>query len=173
MLGFITETYDRWYLKNHRRKTLSKIKKHGWTATYVYDTDDGHTDFAYTIGFSDYEAPELITFDLPAELANYMFWEAFDLIKKGQQIQHGYRHVAAGSDFQGFECRFLDATHPDTWSKYIFDAKAYSIERGRGDKPVAMQIVWPSAENFLYPWQPDCPQKVIEAQPVLYVNPPE
>ncbi|MGB5215320.1 MAG: DUF4262 domain-containing protein [Anderseniella sp.] len=172
MLGFVSNIYDRWYLNNHRRKTLSKIEKHGWTATYVYDPGDNHIDFAYTIGFSDFGAPELIAFDLPAEIADYVFWEAFDLVKSGKQIHHGFKHIAPDPDSHGFECTFLEATHPDTWSKYIFDAKNHSRERGRGDKPAAMQIVWPSAENRLYPWQPNCPQTVIDAQPPLYAKPP-
>jgi hypothetical protein len=174
MLGLAVELYQQWRVRIHHKGTLSRIREHGWTANYVYEPgDDSHRDFAYTIGFSDFSAPELITFDLPPEIANHVFWEAFNLIKSGERLPHGYKYAVPDPEAQGFECVFLDAEHPDTWDKYIFEAICYATEQGRTDRPKAMQIVWPSAENLLYPWQPGCPQTVIDSQPQLYGKLPE
>jgi len=173
MLNFIGDVLFNAHVTRHRRKTLAKIRQHGWTATYVGDEAERQLDFAYTIGFSDHGAPELVVFDLPVELADYIFWHVYDLVKKsGGRLADGFRLVPQDPGTPGFECVFRDATHPDTWSNYIFDAIHYAQENGRSDRPEAMQIVWPSADTLLYPWDPDCPQLIIDAQPQLYQSPP-
>ncbi len=160
-------------VQKHRAGTERKIRKHGWTANYVYgEGEEDHIDFAYTIAFSDLRAPELIVFSLDPMLVNFVFWELFERAKAGRKLEDGFVFRPRDPELKGFECTLRSATKPETWSKYVFDAKGYSMHKGRGDKPPVMQIVWPSAENGKYPWSPECPATVIESQPALYETAP-
>ncbi|QZD95539.1 DUF4262 domain-containing protein [Qipengyuania gelatinilytica] len=161
-----------WYFESqlaaHRDKTARAIAKHGWTATYVGDERSDQAEFAYTIGFSDFGAPELIVFDLDPVLMNYVFWEAFERVKSGSELFDGFVFREPDPEANGFECTFRTARHSEVWDRYVFDAIAYSRFRGRGDRPDVMQIVWPSSRTLLYPWDLDCPPEVTRAQPKLY-----
>lgn len=65
MLKWFRNWIDDARMEAHDTSLLKKIKKYGWTATYVFgEGDEDHQDFAYTLGFSDYGAPELIIFNL-------------------------------------------------------------------------------------------------------------
>ena len=161
-----------WYIdgqvRAHRERSAKAIAKHGWTANYVGNEGSGEADFAYTLGFSDFGAPELIVFDLEPMLVNHVFWEAFNRVKAGSKLHDGYMFREPDPEAKGFECTFRTARNPDVWSKYVFDAIAYSQSKGRGDRPEVMQVVWPCAQSLLYPWDPGCPAPVIRAQPRLY-----
>lgn len=151
----------------HDASLLRKIEQHGWTANYVFDKHDpGHRDFAYTIGFSDFGAPELIVFDLDPQFINGLFWQYFHYLKSGEKLVDGL--VFRPSDMPGFECTLLRAVKPETWEGHVFDAIRYSRTRGREDRPAVMQIVWPSASSGHYPWSPGCPPDFSEVQPQLY-----
>jgi hypothetical protein len=55
MLSKLRNWIDESRREAHDSSLLKKIKKFGWTATYVFGEGDGeHQDFAYTLGFSDF-----------------------------------------------------------------------------------------------------------------------
>lgn len=173
MLSSLMDSYTRWRIDARHRQSLRAIDRHGWTATYVTeDIQNSVPAFAYTIGFSDYGGPELITFDLPPIWCDQVFQDAFERVRRSQALPHGWRYVCPEPDAGGFECVFLTARNSDTWEKFAFDAVAYSELRGRTDRPAIMQIVWPSSDTFLYPWQAGCPDRVTSRQPQLWTFPP-
>lgn len=157
----------------HDASLLRKIEAHGWTATYVFDKrDPNHRDFAYTLGFSDFGAPELIVFELDPQLINAVFWQYFHYLQSGKALVDGL--VFRPSDLPGFECMLRKAERPETWGSYVFDAIRYDRTKGRAGRPAVMQIVWPSASSGHYPWSPGCPADYAASQPPLYGgNPPE
>lgn len=158
-------------LEAHDSSLLKKIKKYGWTATYVYGEDDeDHQDFAYTRGFSDFGAPELIVFNLDPQLVNGLFWQYFEYQRSGRELVDGL--VFRIPEMDGFECTLRKAVQPQTWEQHVFDAICYSRMHGRSDRPDVMQIVWPSAATGQYPWSPGCPETVITSQPALYQGSP-
>ena len=173
MLGKLLNWLDERAIAKHRIATLKKIAKHGWTATYVYgEGDDGHIDFAYTIGFSDFGAPELIVFSLEPMLVNAVFWEFFKAMRAGTVLEDGQVLRPDDPEMQGFECTLRSAVTAATWDDYTYDSIAYSLSKGRGDRPAVMQVVWPSAQNGKYPWSPGCPPTVIDSQPALFEGAP-
>ena len=172
MLGRLADAYIDWRVNVFRAKSRKRINKYGWTATYVGDEGSGQLDFAYSIGFSDYGAPELLVFNLDPVWVNHAFWEMFERVKAGRPPVHGERYVCPEPDTGGFEVTFLEAEHRDIWDKYVFDAIAYDREQGRSGKPAVMQMVWPSSETFQYPWDEDCPRTVSDHQPPLWTAPP-
>ena len=173
MLGKLLNWLNERELQRHRASTLSKIDEHGWTATYVFgEGGEDHRDFAYTIGFSDFDAPELIVFSLEPMLINAVFWEFFKAMRSGTALADGLILRPDDPDMEGFECTLRSAVNAATWDEYVFDSMSYSMSKGRTDRPPVMQVVWPSAQNGKYPWSPDCPATVIDSQPALYVDPP-
>ncbi len=172
MLQRFRDWIDDARLQAHDSSLLKKIKKFGWTATYVYgDGDEDHQDFAYTLGFSDFAAPELIVFNFDPQLVNGLFWQYFEYQKSGRGLVDGL--VFRIPEMDGFECTLRKAVKPQTWERHVFDTIRYSRMQGRGNRPEVMQIVWPSAATGQYPWSPGCPETVITSQPALFEgNPP-
>lgn len=157
----------------HDASLLKKLDQFGWTATYVFEKrDPNHKDFAYTLGFSDFGAPELIVFELQPELINAVFWQYFHYMKSGNELVDGL--TFRPSDMPGFECMLRKAVRPETWDNHVFDAIRYDRTKGRSGRPAVMQIVWPSASTGHYPWSPGCPADYGASQPQLYEgHPPE
>ena len=165
MLRKLFDWLDERAVQRHRAVTLEKIAEHGWTATYVFgEGDEEHIDFAYTIGFSDFDAPELIVFSLDPVLIN--------AVCSGTALEDGLILRPDDPDMEGFECTLRSAVNAATWDEYVFDSMSYSMSKGRTDRPPVMQVVWPSAQNGKYPWSPDCPATVIDSQPALFEGAP-
>ena len=173
MLRKLFDWLDERAVQRHRAVTLEKIAEHGWTATYVFgEGDEEHIDFAYTIGFSDFDAPELIVFSLDPVLINAVFWEFFKAVRSGTALEDGLILRPDDPDMEGFDCTLRSAVNAATWDEYVFDSMSYSMSKGRTDRPPVMQVVWPSAQNGKYPWSPDCPATVIDSQPALFEGAP-
>jgi hypothetical protein len=173
MLQKLLNWLDERDLQKHRTSTLKKIDQHGWTATYVFgEGDEDHIDFAYTIGFSDFGAPELIVFSLEPMLINGIFWEFFNAMRSGTALEDGLIFRPEDPEMGSFECTLRSAVKFATWDKYVFDSMSYSMAKGRTDRPPVMQVVWPSAQNGKYPWSLGCPATVIESQPALFDSVP-
>lgn len=171
MLGRLKQWADDRRRDVHDASLLRKIEAHGWTATYVFGKrDPAHRDFAYTLGFSDFGAPELIVFELEPQLINAVFWQYFEYMKSGQPLVDGL--VFRPTDMPGFECTLRKAVKAETWDRYVFDAIRYARTKGRGGQPEVMQIVWPSATTGHYPWSPGCPADYSASQPPLYEGHP-
>jgi Domain of unknown function (DUF4262) len=171
MLRMMRRWIDKARIEAHDGVALERVKKHGWTGTFVFeDGDDEHNDFAYTVGFSDFGAPELLIFNLDPQLINGVFWEYFLYMRSGQELVDGL--VFRPTDMAGFECMLRQAVKRQTWEEHVFDSIRYSRTKGRGDRPEVMQIVWPSAQTGQYPWSPGCPESVISSQPALYEGSP-
>jgi hypothetical protein len=171
VLRWFRNVIDDARMEAHDTSLLKKIKKYGWTATFVYgEGDKDHQDFAYTLGFSDFGAPELIVFNLDLQLVNGLFWELFKYMQSGQELVDGL--VFRIPEMDGFEVTLRRTVKPQTWEKHVFDSIRYSLTKGRGDRPEIMQMVWPSATTGQYAWSPGCPEAMIAAQRALYEGPP-
>ena len=173
MLGRLRNYLDERRIDKHIASTLRKIDEHGWTATYVFgEGSDDHKNFAYTVGFSDFGAPELIIFSLDPMLINGIFWEFFHAMRSGTTLVDGLVFRPDDSEMEGFECTLRAAVKSETWEKYVFDSISYSLSKDRTDRPPVMQVVWPREQNGKYPWSADCPATVIDSQPRLFEGAP-
>jgi len=173
MLAKLFNWLDDRAVEKHRAATLRQIDEHGWTGTYVYgEGGKGDTEFAYTVGFSDFGAPELIIFSLDPMLINGIFWEYFNAMRAGTRLEDGLIFRPDDPEMEGFECTLRSAVKSATWEKFVFDSIHYSLSKGRTNRPPVMQVVWPSESGCRYPWSPNCPAEVIASQPALFEGAP-
>jgi hypothetical protein len=83
-------------------RTLGRIAAHGWAIEYVL-TEPGHAHFAYTIGLSDLDRPEVYVRDLPMEQAGQLLEEAaqammVNTIRQGQRFRSSVGLFRVGTD---------------------------------------------------------------------------
>ena len=155
------------FREEYEQKLLSNVEEHGWQFTFVFDPDGKEPDFGYTVGFSKtLEAPEFIVCGLPRELMNDMLWEVF------RQIQDGVKPVEGmvwQKILEGHECVSRKAVHKDLHTEYTVSADWFWRQSGKPGSPEVFQLVWPGAQQGLFPWEHGCDQAVIKAQPALWV----
>ena len=69
---------------------------------------------------------------------------------------------------EGFDCVIRKAVHPMTWTENTLSANWFWRQSGNEGNPEVYQIVWPGAQQGLFPWEEDCDQFVIDVQPHLW-----
>lgn len=147
-------------------KLFKIVEEHGWQFNFVFDPDGEEPDFGYSIGFaSTLNAPEFIVFGLPKELMQSMLWGVFRQIEKGAPVHDG----AIWEDLlEGFSCVSRKASHPNLYKEYATSANWYWKQLGNNEPPEVYQLVWPGAQQGLFPWEEGCDQYVINMQPKLW-----
>ena len=152
----------------YEQKLFSVVEEHGWQFTFVFDPKGLEPDFGYSIGFtSTLNAPEFVIFGLPRNLMNNMLWEIYNQIEKGAVPADGMRWQDL---LEGFDCISRKATHKELHTKFTVSADWYWKEKGNSGNPEVYQIVWPGAQDGLFPWDNGCAQDVIDAQPRLWIS---
>lgn len=145
------------------------VTEHGWFCQSVFDPEGRQPNFAYSVGFTkSLSAPEFIIFGLSRELMHAMLWEVFHQIRAGKEVSHGQEWDGLlGGDFRcfGFRC-----THKNLFEKYALSSLWYWNDQGFEGDPEVYQIVWPGAQQGLFPWDADCDPYVISQQPALYIR---
>ncbi|MEO1028865.1 MAG: DUF4262 domain-containing protein [Pseudomonadota bacterium] len=154
-------------LNDYEIKLLANIKEHGWFSVGVFDKDGNEPDFRYSVGISKtHSAPELIVFGLPLDILHNMLWEMYRQIGDGNPLANGKRWTGL---LEGFDCVSREI-HPSNIVPDYFGSLLWywtNIEPGLDRK--IFQIVWPGAQDGLFPWDEDCDQIVIDAQPPLWL----
>lgn len=89
-------------------------------------------------------------------------------MQDGARPEHGKRWSDLLEDF---DCVTTEADHPDLFTEYATSADWFWRTQGRDGHPPVYQIVWPGAQQGLFPWEEDCAQDVITAQPKLWSRP--
>jgi hypothetical protein len=142
------------------------VSQHGWHCVAVGGEADS-IDFAYSVGFTEtLGAPELIVFGLDFELMHGMLWAAFRQIEAGKAVRDGERWsgLLASAD-----CILKPVDPTNIERQYFNSAIWYHGDPERNGLLQAFQIVWPGAEDGLFPWDADCDPLVRESQPPLYL----
>ncbi|MDJ0613456.1 MAG: DUF4262 domain-containing protein [Rhizobiaceae bacterium] len=151
---------------DYERKLIDNIDKHGWHFTYVFDPDGDDPDFGYSVGFTkSLGSPEFIVFGLSQELMHHMIWEAFRQIEKGVQPADD---LLWNGILDGFSCVSKRVQKDLAFKKYLVSASWFWEQSGNSGNPEVYQLVWPSAANGLFPWDDECDQAIIDAQPQLW-----
>ena len=154
-------------MTDYERAIERNVAEHGWHCTTVIDPDGVSPDFAYSVGFREtLGMPELIVFGLSSELMHAMLWNAFRDLQAGKEIKDGDR-------WSGLLARFdcvARAVHPTNLTREYFNSALWY----HGDPSIhgpllAFQIVWPGAEDGLFPWDTGSDPFVCEIQPPLYL----
>jgi Domain of unknown function (DUF4262) len=145
-------------LDEHETNFVTKIRKHGWLQTSVFEDEVG-PGFCYTTGFwIKFNFPELITFSLKGAIAHDTFWNMYRDLESGQSFPIG---EPIDSIFQNLpavlltvsESRFEDYLG---WSRWFYG----------GNKFRCLQLVW-ADPNGKFPWQTGFSSEMINDQPDL------
>lgn len=134
----------------------------GWAVTYVLPTDDDPTDipFAYTVGLTERDLPELLIAGLPIPVAHTLL---NDLARREHDNGERYRHAQRIDDLLvGYDTVLIDGPLSDRLWPGAAIAR-YGRERIR-----VRQIVWPDVTGR-FPWDDGynhtgCPQPLITDQ---------
>ena len=152
-------------LTDYEKNVILNFEKHGWFATSVFDPDGNDPMFTYSTGFGKtLGTPEFIVFGLNKDLMHNMLWEVFHQIKAGAEPQDGMRW----SDLlEGFDCFSKKACHPDLHKEYTCTANWFWRHDGNSCPLEVYQLVWPGAQQGLFPWEDGCDPYVISQQTQL------
>ena len=157
-------------LNENEVKLLDNVEKHGWHCMGVFDPEGNDPSFAYSVGFSkSLNKPEFIVFGLEHELMSHMLWEVYHQLKAGAVPSDGMRWQGL---LEGFDCISKKANHPILFKEYAISANWLWKHQERDGYPDVYQIVWPGAQQGLFPWENDCNLYVVEQQPALWLNSP-
>jgi hypothetical protein len=154
-------------MTDYEAKIERKVSEHGWHCVAV-GGDGQSVDFAYSVGFTEtLGTPELIVFGLDFKLMHAMLWDAFNEIKAGKEVRDGERWsgLLASADCV---LKAVDPTNIDR--EYFNSALWYHGDPATRGMLQAFQIVWPGAEDGLFPWDAGCDPIVRELQPPLYLR---
>lgn len=156
-------------LNDYEIELLANVEEHGWHATYVFDPNGKDPSFAYSSGFTmSLNKPEFIVFGLSNDLMHSMLWEIYRQLEAGAFPDDGMKwYDLLGG---GVECFSKKATHPDLFKEYTLSAEWLWKHQRREGHPEIYQMVWPGAQQGLFPWEKDCDPYVITQQPALWDN---
>jgi hypothetical protein len=153
-------------LTDYETKTVANVEKHGWQGTYVFDPKSNDPSFTYSIGFTKtLNAPEFIIFGLSQDLMHSMLWRIYDQIKAGAIPKDG---MIWENLLENFNCVSRKAIHQDTFEIYARSARWYWNHSGHSGFPEVYQMVWPGAQQGLFPWEEGCSQETINMQTPLW-----
>lgn len=148
------------------RKIVGNVCKHGCHINYVFDPDEEEPNFAYSVGFpATLNQPEVIVFGLSQDVMGFMINETLRKCRRGFQLTD--RAEISGL-LEGHRC-IMRAIQPHFIIPDYFNSAMWYRRYKIGDHMLdAFQIVWPGAQDGLFPWQDGCAEIVREAQPALY-----
>ncbi|MDB2437491.1 DUF4262 domain-containing protein [Hellea sp.] len=153
-------------MNDYEVSLLEKVIEHGWHATHVFDPDGNDPLFSYSTGFTKtLGMPEFIIIGLSKDLMHNMLWQIFHQLKAGAVPKDGMRWQGL---LEGFDCISKKADHPDLFKEYTVSANWFWKHQGRDGHPEVFQMVWPGAQQGLFPWEEGCDSYVISQQPPLW-----
>lgn len=112
----------------------------------------------YSVGLSDIDLPEIVTFSLPAVTATHIINDAAKLLREG--------NLPLDTPIDNI-CTLplvFKAVAPENAAEYIIQANNRSLRQ-----LPAIQMIWPDKESR-FPWEKDFDKNFLGIQPQLYAN---
>ncbi|WP_235535637.1 DUF4262 domain-containing protein [Sphingopyxis sp. Root1497] len=154
------------HLDASEQKVVDDIRDYGCSVMHVFDADGDLPEFSYSIGFPEtVEQPEVIVFGVKREVRHFMINEIQRQCVEGLKLQDGLRISGL---IEGWNCVAKYVTDAGAIREHFGWALWYHDAQRDAAMHDAFQIVWPGAEQGLFPWEPDCDPIVMERQPALY-----
>ncbi len=142
---------------------LDKIETYGHAVMSVADRVDeptGEPNFSYSTGaYESYGAPELIIFGLSSKMHHWMINEFYNRLQQGETFPLGEE---VEGFLEGYPVVFVEASERAANDYMNFTRWYYE-----GEPFPVWQLVWPGVNSRKFPWEEDCPQEIIDAQPDL------
>jgi hypothetical protein len=153
-------------LSDYEQDILDNVARTGCHITVVVDPDQQDPPFAYSVGFKETAGqPEVIVLGLSTDMMTFMINETLDQCEAGLVLSDGVEidgllrgHKVIG---RAVAARFIVPGY--------FNSAIWYERRRRGRAlESAIQLVWPGAQDGLFPWDEGCDQEVRDLQPALY-----
>lgn len=152
-------------LDPHEQKVLDDIRDHGCQVMHIFLEGDAPA-FSFSIGFpTSVGQPEVIVFGLPRELMHSMVNEMRSQCASGLKLSDGER---VSGLLEGLDCILRGIDDPQAIADHFGWAVWYQRSQLGVEMTQAYQIVWPGAQQGLFPWEAGCHEDVIALQPALY-----
>ncbi len=153
-------------LSEFEQRIVANVKKHGCQVNHVFDPDQVTENFSYSIGFrKTVRQPEVIVFGLPKGLMHSMINEVLSQCFNGLNMADG---MVVSNLIEGFDCVVKNVLDSNITHEHFGSAIWFDKHVGGGGVIDAFQIVWPGANDGLFPWEEGAAEDVIHAQPALY-----
>lgn len=124
------------------------IRKYGWAVTAVFGEEE-EPPFAYAVGLSGFDHPELLVVGLPEGAAGRVLNDYGERVRAGQRLVPGERRV---DPVAGLPLKLIEVT--DSLAAGLLDANA--LYQGESGRPVpALQIVVSDGDGR-FPWEAGC-----------------
>jgi hypothetical protein len=154
------------HLTEYESKILANVDAFGCHVTTVFDPDGDAPSFSYSTGFcKTVSQSEVIVFGLPHGLMHSMINSTLDQCKSGLLLGE-FTRIAGLLD--GFDVIARSIPDYRIEREYLNSAMWFHQHEFDSTLDRAVQLVWPSSETGLFPWEVGCHRSVIEAQPALY-----
>ena len=154
-------------LDRHEQQVLDNIRDHGCQVQFVFDPEGEAPDFAYSIGFPvSVGQPEVIVFGLKRELMISMVNEVYrQCAEESLLLEDGVR---IDNLIEGFDCIAREVADPGAIREHFGWAIWYHRSQRHEELERAFQLVWPGAQQGLFPWDDGCVDEWVKVQPALY-----
>jgi hypothetical protein len=153
-------------LSDYEKQIVANVEKHGCHVTMVFDPDGKDPNFAYSAGFwKSAQQPEVITFGLSIDLMKTMIDNVHDQCMAGLALEDGVRIDGL---LRSHACVARSVKSENIVRDYLNSAMWFHEEFRGEPLSEVVQLVWPGAQQGLYPWEEGCDELVISQQPALY-----
>jgi hypothetical protein len=153
-------------LNAFEQKLLDDIRDYGCQVLHVFDGNGNEPGFSYSIGFPvSVNQPEVIVFGLDRKLMHSMVNEVHRQCSEGLLLRDGAK---VHDLIEGFDCVLRRVTDGAAIREHFGSAIWYHRTQRGVDVKEAYQLVWPGAQQGLFPWEEGCSADVISQQPALY-----
>jgi hypothetical protein len=144
-------------------KILTDIGSVGWHVLGVFpQNNESGSDWAFSIGlFHSLSHPEVVLIGLPLKTCMEVVNDIGVQIKAGKRFEAGDDHSDILSD--PYRCAFREV-HASHYQDYVGYAMWFYES---GPFPL-LQCFWPDRDGR-FPWDADCDETVMSAQPLLYL----
>lgn len=155
-------------LTDYERRIIANVQKYGCHITSVASAADEEWEppFSYSVGFIETVGqPEVIVLGLSSELRQAMINDLLDKCRDGLALDDWAR---IDDLLDGHQVVARTVCPQFIVREYLNSAMWYEGRRTGRDLDRVMQLVWPGANNGLFPWDENCSEIVREYQPALY-----
>lgn len=140
-------------------RVADNIKHHGCHIVGVFDPEERHPPFSYSIGIQETTGgPEAIVVGLSHQLGASMINEYMRQLRAGMQFARGTLYAGF---LEGFEI-YVEPAKGARLSEYTLGCDRYY----KGEKYAVVQLVWPSTDG-VWPWQRSASEWLKHNQPLL------
>lgn len=149
-------------LSDYERKIIANVREHGCHIAYVFDPDGDMPSYAYSVGFPEtVQQPEVIVFGLSVDIMTFIINQTMRQCREGLLLEDG---VELTGLLEGHRCIVCEVSQENITPDFFNSAMWFRRKAGE-EMREAFQIVWPGAEDGLFPWEDGCSDIVRNLQP--------